>query len=384
MRTGRKLLVITNVLFLISCRNQSVESNRMKYSSYRPMDNFNKHVVNNTRYKYNNPSNPRGNTKSLSNQNSSKCNCLFCAQLVSYIPIRNENDSKKHQLGDNSRLSGNNNSNLNSDEYNSESPLYSHRKQRKKYVYDTNTYSPVENETCESSKPMNINKNNNAFSNSFNPNNNKMIYLRAPLNVNSRMNKGGLILKMIYINSKNVVYKSSDSNTGNKPLNYKIHSNVTNKGQIPIQPKVFLYNELPKCIKPPQFNNNSQQFKKPTSSRYLKSKQTINFKNNNSTNVYDKRKERCKKLKKFYCPCHLKIWKDSYGYNRHMMIANNCRPFRCIAKGCNKTFRQKVHLKNHLKSYKHTGFKRFKCKYCGLGLCSLRTLNRHISNFHYI
>ncbi len=59
---------------------------------------------------------------------------------------------------------------------------------------------------------------------------------------------------------------------------------------------------------------------------------------------------------------------SSYGYNRHMMIANNCRPFRYIAKGCNKTFRQKVHLKNHLKSYKHTGFKRFKCKYCGLKL----------------
>ncbi len=33
------------------------------------------------------------------------------------IPIRNENDYKKHQLGNNSSLSGNNNANLNSDEY---------------------------------------------------------------------------------------------------------------------------------------------------------------------------------------------------------------------------------------------------------------------------
>ncbi len=33
------------------------------------------------------------------------------------IPIRNKNDSKKHKLGDNSSLSGNNNYNLNSDEY---------------------------------------------------------------------------------------------------------------------------------------------------------------------------------------------------------------------------------------------------------------------------
>ncbi len=33
------------------------------------------------------------------------------------IPIRNENDSRKYQLVDNSSLSGNNNVNLNSDEY---------------------------------------------------------------------------------------------------------------------------------------------------------------------------------------------------------------------------------------------------------------------------
>ncbi len=36
----------------------------------------------------------------------------------SSIPIRNENDSKKHRLVDNSSLSGNNNANLNSHEYN--------------------------------------------------------------------------------------------------------------------------------------------------------------------------------------------------------------------------------------------------------------------------
>ncbi len=37
--------------------------------------------------------------------------------VVEYIPIRNKNDSRKYQLGDNSSLSGNNNVNLNSDEY---------------------------------------------------------------------------------------------------------------------------------------------------------------------------------------------------------------------------------------------------------------------------
>ncbi len=42
---------------------------------------------------------------------------IFSKAISKDIPIRNENDSKKHQLGDDSSLSGNNNDNLNSDEY---------------------------------------------------------------------------------------------------------------------------------------------------------------------------------------------------------------------------------------------------------------------------
>jgi len=147
------------------------------------------------------------------------------------------------------------------------------------------------------------------------------------------------------------------------------YSDITPQEQIFLE---LLNQQLPQVNE--EFINNQDE-------QVINCNNNLNNTLNRSQNYQKQRNNRLTRtLQCNYEGCN-KSFKRKYNLEQHMRIHSEKKPFECNYENCNKTFNRKTALKHHIELL-HSDEKSYKCDYCNTTFKLKNTLLKHIKTKH--